>query len=151
MNRTFIIPILISVMLGSLIGKFMVDQYKQNEMVFNEQNKVFVLQQGIYESEDEYNEATANIPFKVLVVEENSFLCYVAMTQNENNIDKIRNYFTNLGVEVYLKEIIVSNYEFINNLSQYDILLSISDTDEEIKSIMQTIISSYNEMVVNNE
>ncbi len=151
MNKTFIVPILVAVLLGSLFGKIMVDQYKENESVFNEQNTVFILQQGIYDTEEEYNAATSSLPFKVMVKDDDKFLCYVAMTKNKNNIDKLMNYFTNLGVEVYQKEVIIDNYEFISSLSQYDILLDISDNDEEIRSIMQTIISSYSEMVLNNE
>ncbi len=151
MNKTFIVPILIAVVLGSLFGNFMFDQYRKNEMVFNEQNKVYYFQQGIYDSIEEYESATSNLPFKVLEVIEGKYYCYVGMTKNSDNIDKLNSYFMNLGIETYINEKIIDNFEFINNLVQFDILLSISDSDEEIEAILNTILSSYEEMVLGSE
>ena len=72
------------------------------------------------------------------------------MTTSMDNAKKIQENYRKKGIELYIKECYVSNNEFVSELSQYDILLSSSKTEEEMNSILSTVLASYEEFVLKN-
>ena len=58
--------------------------------------------------------------------------------------------FSKEDINVSIKKTVINNVEFISNLEQFDILLDNASNSEDIKSINEVILSSYEEMVLNN-
>ena len=72
----------------------------------------------------------------------------MGITTDYDNAKKIQDFYEQQGVELYIKEDEVASDEFFNELSQYDILLESTDTEEEITSVLATILASYEEFVL---
>lgn len=147
-KANFIIPIIISIFLGSTCGKIVFDQYQNKDEVFKENSIVYFLQQGVYSNEESLEKNTKNLSSKVVVEEDDKYYVYIGMTKSLENAKKIKNMYENLGYSVYQKDLSVSNYEFINNLDQYDILLTSASKQEEIQSVVNVILASYEETVL---
>ena len=150
MKANFIIPIIISIVLGGVCGKLVFDQYQLKEEVFNEESGVYFLQQGVYSNEASMQENTKNLSSKVYVVEDGKYYVYVGITKDVTNAKKIKDLYEGKGYSIYQKELPVSNYEFINNLEQYDMLLANATKDEEIQSVLNVILASYEETVLSS-
>lgn len=148
MKVSFIIPIIISILLGSFCGKLVFDQYQEKQLVFEEENTVYFLQQGVYSTEESVTNNTEKLDSKVVVVEDGKYYVYVGITKDLDNATKINNLYKEKGYNLYQKELQVDNYEFINQLEQYDILLNTASTNEEITAVLDTILASFEESVL---
>lgn len=149
MKKSFIIPIIISILLGSICGKLVFSQYQMKEEVFNENNMVYFLQQGVYSTETSLNNNTKSLSSKAVVEEDGKYYVYIGITKNLDNAKKVKEMYEKKGYNLYQKELPITNYEFINNLEQYDILLKSAKKDEEIQSVVDVILASFEETVLN--
>jgi len=148
MKVSFIFPIMISVLVGALCGKFVYWQYQNQEMVLPENEKIYFFQQGVYTIEEVKDENILKLPCSLTIFENDKHYVYVAITNDEENKEKIRKLFQDLGINLYQKEIEVTNLEFLSNLEQYDILLKNAVTNDEIISVLKVILASYEESVL---
>lgn len=146
MKINFLISIMCALLLGFLCANFIFKEYKDNEMVFGLSNTIYFLQYGVYTNMDSADIKTEKY---IEVEEDGKHYVYVGMTTDKDNAEKIQNSYKQKGIDLYIKQNYVSNKEFVSELSQYDILLSSSKTDEEMNSILATVLSSYEEFVLN--
>lgn len=149
MKASFIVPIIISILLGGFCGKLVFDQYQAKEKVFQENNTAYFLQQGVYSTKESLEENTKDLEYKVSVLEDGKYYVYVGITKDLENAEKLKKMYEEMGYNIYQKELPISNYEFLNNLEQYDILLTSSNTTEEMKSVMKVVLASFEESVLN--
>lgn len=150
MKGKFLCTVLISVVLGAICGKVVFNHYQENEMVFQEKSKVYFLQQGVYSQKDTMDENVAKLNASTSVFEDGKYHVYVGITKSVKNVDKIVAMYKDLGMSLYMKEVNISDNEFINNLEQYDILLKSAQTKEEIMAVNKVILASYDEIVLNH-
>lgn len=147
MKMNFLISILCALLLGYLCATFIFKEYKDSESVFGLSNTVYFLQYGVYTKKDSLDiKADKYIELE----EDGKYYIYVGMTTSMDNAQKIQENYKKKGIELYIKECYVSNNEFVSELSQYDILLSSSKTEEEMNSILSTVLASYEEFVLKN-
>ncbi len=149
MKASFIVPIIISILLGGFCGKLVFDQYQAKEEVFQENNTAYFLQQGVYSTEESLVENTKDLAYKVSVLEDGKYYVYVGITKDLDNAEKLKKMYEEMGYNIYQRELPISNYEFLNNLEQYDILLTSSKTNEEMQSVMKVVLASFEESVLN--
>lgn len=145
MKANLLISICCALLLGYLCANFLFSNYQETSTTFGGENKVFFLQYGAYEKEQ---------PKEVLAVphieveQDGNYYVYVGITTDYDNAKKVQDFYEQQGVELYIKEDEVASDEFFNELSQYDILLESTDTEEEITSVLATILASYEEFVL---
>lgn len=147
MKMNFLISILCALLLGCLCATFIFKEYKESENVFGLSNSVYFLQYGVYTTKDSLDIKTEKY---IELEEDGKYYVYVGMTTSMDNAKKIQSTYKEKGIELYIKESYVSNNEFVSELSQYDILLSSSKTEEEMNSILSTVLASYEEFVLKN-
>ena len=88
-------------------------------------------------------------PKDYLVLEEDGrFNVYAGITTKLSNATKIKDIYESENVESVIKPVVIDNVEFINNLKQYDLLLSEVDNKESVISINDVIISRYEELIL---
>ncbi len=145
MKVNLFISVCCALLLGYLCANFLFKGYQQTTSAFDEENKVFFLQYGVYQQEVP-SDISAD-PY-IDVEQEGNHYIFVGMTTDYDNAVKIRDFYQEQGVELYIKEDQVENEEFFNELSQYDILLDSTDTADEITSVLATILASYEEFVL---
>ena len=63
----------------------------------------------------------------------------------------MKEYFNDLGNDIYVKEIKVSNRAFINIVEQYDKLLALTDDGNNINNIVKEVLTKYQELVVDGK
>ena len=146
MKINFLISIVCALLLGYLCANFIFSEYKDSQTVYGESGTIYFLQYGVYTNK-EHEKKNAS---KYLEVKENDkYYIYIGMTTSLENAEKIKKTYKDKGIELYIKSDYVSNKEFVSELSQYDILLDNSKTEEEMNSVLSTVLSSYEEFVLN--
>ena len=120
MKKNFVIPLIISIALGFISAQIVYSTYRD------------------FSLNDEY----------LILEEDGVYNVYVGMTTDLINANKIKNLYSNKNYDTYIKPTVVNNIEFVSNLEQYDILMSEVDNEENIISINDVILSSYEEMVL---
>lgn len=115
--------------------------------VSNEAKKIYFIQRGSYAEKNNMEEDMKNFKNYIFNVEDNMYHAYIALTSSKENSNKIMEMYKSQNIETIEKEKIVDNSEFIEVLNQYDRLLSKTDDSETIKTIINQILSKYEEYV----
>ncbi|HHT38148.1 MAG TPA: hypothetical protein GXZ95_01885 [Mollicutes bacterium] len=150
--KKIIVPIISAIAIGLFIGKVLFSQYEGKvDKVFNEKEKIYVLQQGVYSSLENVTKYTTKLDYYTVEQDDKYYRVYVAITHNKNNVDKLKNYYISKGNNIYVRELTISNPEFLELLKQYDLLLESSSGGDELSQIQKQIISKYDELVLQNE
>lgn len=142
MKKTLTLMI-VSVLLGSLCGKGLYDSYANSQNVFNQNEKIYVLQEGVYSNLESLNRNTKDINPKVIVKENNQYYVYIGISKSLNQIKKIKKVYNKKGYSTYQKEIDINDKEFLVNLEQYDLLLDSAKTSDDILAIQEVVLSNY--------
>lgn len=149
--RVFV-PIIFSILVGYVFGNVIFKQYNHNIIdVFNQTTKVYFLQQGVYSSTDSMQKNTKGLANYIYTKDNNYYRVYAAITKDAGNATKLKEIYTTLGNDIYVKEMEISNDNFINILDQYDRLIKSTDDKSSIIDIVKGILVKYKELVVGNE
>ena len=146
MKKKFVIPLVISIVLGFISAQIVYSTYRKN--LENTDYNVYLIQAGSYNNKDDLEKDFSLDDEYVILEEDGVYNVYVGMTTDLINANKIKNLYSNKNYDTYIKPTVVNNIEFVSNLEQYDILMSEVDDEENIISINDVILSSYEEMVL---
>lgn len=113
---------------------------------FKENNDFYLLQLGTYDSKEIMQRDTRDINPKVYEIKNNKYYVYVGVSSNINNINKLKDIYENQ--EVTTKVINIKDEEFIANLRQFDILIDNTTNKDEILTIEEVVLSSFNKKVL---
>ena len=147
--KKYLFPIVISLCLGIFMSFVIIHQYESLDgiTVSNEAKKIYFIQRGSYAEKNNMEEDMKNFKNYIFNVEDNMYHAYIALTSSKENSNKIIEMYKSQNIETIEKEKIVDNSEFIEVLNQYDRLLSKTDDSETIKTIINQILSKYEEYV----
>lgn len=109
---------------------------------------LYFLQQGVYSNEEIMKQNMSLFKYYIYDLEDDGYHTYVGITKSYENALKVKEYYKEKGYDIYVKENNVKNNSFISVIAQYDILLSEAE-GETIDSICNQILSSYEELVIN--
>lgn len=151
MKHKFFIPIAFSILIGLFFGKVFFDVYDSSSLtVFDEKDKIYLLQIGVYSSKSNMKSSFANYSKYLYLKENDGYHLYIGITKNSEIAKRIKEYYTKKGYSIYIKEIIENNKAFLSILSEYDRIILLA-SDNDMREIEKIIISNYKEMVLNNE
>ena len=88
-------------------------------------------------------EALKNFQYYTYAFENDKYYTYIGITKDDENLEKLKGYYKNLGYVIYVKEQNISDKEFIETLTQYDTLLKNSDDLELTEAVMAQVLSEY--------
>lgn len=148
--KRYIFPLFLCTIIGSLMGFFIIKQYNNPTKIiptFNEQEKLYFLNQGIYESKEIMEKNTNDFSYYVYQEKDNKFYVYVGITKEKDNLDKLTGYFKNKGYIINVEEYEITNESFLTILSQYDELLKNTTDEKTIKAICSQVLSKYEELI----
>lgn len=148
-NINIVVPIICAVLLGYLCASFIFNQYGVNSLVFNENENIYYLQCGAYTTKEASEVKIENIEEKITIKEDNKYYSYIGMTTNIKIAEKIKKLYKEKGVDIYIKSTYIENTDFINQLTQYDVLLNASKNLDEVNSVLKTILATYEELFIN--
>lgn len=138
MKKNFLVPLIISIVLGFISAQIVYTYYRQN-ITSTSYNAYLVKVDGKDEKDEYY------------IFDEEDDTSVVGITTNLLNANKIKKIYENKNEEVYIKPIVIDNIEFVSNLEQYDILIDEVKDEKNIISINDVILSSYKDLVLNTE
>ena len=138
------------------MGNIMFNQYSnKNEDIapasLETSKTLYFLQQGVYSNKENMEKNLESFNYYIYSEKDNLYYVYVAITGNEDNLEKIQGYFSNLGYDLYVKEFTVENASFIEVLNQYEGLLKETSDEQAIKTICSQILTKYEELVLNGQ
>ena len=148
--KKLLILIAVATILGGIGGKLLFSKYENiDELVFNENKKVYLLQEGVYSSKSSLDSNTKDISPKLVVKNNDKYYVYVGITKNYNNAKKIKKMYNDKVYNIYQKEKNIKSDEFLNNVEQFDVLVENTKKEQDISTIQEVILSNYEEMVIN--
>ena len=150
MTKSFFITMLVAILIGAVLGNFLFEQYKlESENVIKEVNSTYFFMEGSYSTESQANNAVSNnIKTYLIVKEDANYIVYLAITKDNNNLDKLKKLYNDLGINCSIKKMSVENEEFLAMLEQMDILLNKTSSNDEILAINEVILANYQEFVL---
>ncbi len=153
MKRKIILPTILSLLIGGYLGYLIFNQYKQNNVTtFNESDEsIYFLQQGVYSNEESILSNTKEISDYIYFKEDDKYKVYVGITTNKENAEKISNIFKDKNIDIYIKEMGISDKAFVEKLKQYDELIKATEDQNVILGIVKQILSEYEQVVKNGE
>ncbi len=149
MTRKFLIWLGIAILVGLISGNLLYKQYEKEQNI-NEDYNSYLLQLGIFNTKEEALSKVANITDYMMIQQGNKYYVYLGISTKKDNAKKVASVFLDEDIDVSIKKTVINNVEFMSNLEQFDILLDSASTKEDIMSINEVILSSYEEMVLDN-
>ena len=140
--KKYFLWIMFALVSGSLLGKVTFDKYKKLEV-----ENTFKVDTNIYALKDDMT----FLDRYIYIQNENIITVYVALSKEEENIDKINDIYKKKDIKLIKESIIINNEEFIQNLSEYEKLLAATDDEKSLLIIENQILSCYEKLVVENE
>ncbi len=151
MKYKFLIPITLSIVLGLFFGKVFFDNYDSSSLtVFDEKDKVYMLQIGVYSSKEKMAANFKNYEKYLYISGEDGYHLYVGVTKDKEIATKIKEYYEKNGYSIYVKENILDNKSFLSVLGEYDKIIEIT-SENDIPEVEKIVISNYKEMVLESE
>lgn len=152
MKKT-IIWVLVALVSGGLLGKFTIDRYEKVEItpVMKVDNDVYALYYGSYSNTDEMSEDIVDIDKYIYIEQNNNVYVYLALAKTNSNAKKFKKIYESKNMDVSVVKITINNEEFIQNLNEYEKLLSATDDENSLMIIENQILSCYTDLVVGHE
>lgn len=146
MKKAFIY-VAVAVLLGGVTGKLLYSKYDDTKEVFNESNRAYFLQEGVYETDDSLMRNTKDISPKVVIKKKNKYYVYVGISKSLDGINKIKKVYNKKGYTTIVKEKEIKDDNYLINLEQYDILLEGATSTNDILTIEEVVLSNYEELI----
>lgn len=148
MKKNFWIPLTIAIVLGFISAQIVYSTYRNN--LSSSSYNAYLLQIASFENVDSISSDMKGNADYLIVNENNMYNVYVGITTDLSNANKIKNIYEKKDIEVYIKPTVINNIEFVSNLEQYDLLISEVENEDNLISISDVVLSSYEEIVLGN-
>lgn len=148
--KKYLLTIVISLMVGFFLSKFLLEQYDNYNgvAVYNEGEMLYFIQYGVFSDYDNMEANTINLENYIYQIDDNKYYVYIGITKNSDNVEKMKNYFTNLGYDPIVKQFYITNQKFIAAVDNYDKVLSTTNDSTVISEIISQGLNSYEEVVI---
>ncbi|MGN1355376.1 MAG: hypothetical protein ACI4WP_01780 [Bacilli bacterium] len=148
MKKTLKISIF-SIALGAIAGIILNNTYKEklSNSFLNEEKTYYFIQEGVYSSTSSMQENTKDLLVKTVDSKNDKQYVYLGITRDEKNAKKLKEIYENKGYQIYIKEQNLSNEEFYNNVTQFDILINSTNKESEILTIEEVVLANYEELI----
>lgn len=143
-------PVLGAIVIGCLLGVLFFNLRIPNES-YAKENNVYYLQYGVYTSVDTMQKNAYQLDNYIYERIDNKYYVYVGITSSSSNANKIKSLYKEKNIELYIKDSYISNPDFLNLLTQYDILLSDAINETDIISVNNVILTDYQELIINRD
>jgi hypothetical protein len=150
--KKIIVPLICAIAIGFVLGEYFFSQYEDKvKPVFQNDEKIYVLQQGVYSSLENVSKYVTKLDYYIVEHDDKYFRVYAAITHNKDNVKRLEDYFVSKGNDIYVRELTTNNADFLELLKQYDLLLESSSGDNEMLQIEKQVLSKYEELILKNE
>lgn len=146
MKKTMVLAV-VFVVLGAICGNYLYEKAPESISVFWEDDTYYFLQEGAYSSKKIMQENVKDLTNKLTTFEDNKYYVYVGITKNKKNALKIQKIYEDIGYQIYIKEVVLDNEEFANNVTQFDLLVNESESSEDVLTVEEVVLANYEEII----
>lgn len=139
MIKGIIVPVLLAIIIGFILGKYVFNNYKDNLYHELSSSKLYLLQSGEYDSIESMREAN-NKGSYVYFKDNNKYKTVVGITKNYDSIDKIKELYSD---NLLVKECYVPNGVLKSKQDEYEILLRKTNDIREVREAVDNILNLY--------
>lgn len=145
--------IILALVSGALLGKITFDFYDNvdTQNVISYDNYVYLLKYGKYDNFDEMKDKVTDVDRYIYIEKENTITAYVALSKTLENINKIKKVYDAKNIKLEVVKEQINNDEFIQNLNEYEKLLSATEEEKSLLIIENQILSCYESVVMMSE
>ena len=153
MKKLFI-TLLVTGLISYLFGNYIFTTYKKNlenvvKRVSSTYETVYMLQYGSYKNREKALDNDLEVSY-ILEKEDGFYKIYIGVTKNLEIANKIRGIYKKTGNDIYIKEKLINDIEFLSFLESYDETI-LKSNDEETINVENDVINKYKELVLNEE
>lgn len=151
--KKYVLWTLFALISGALLGKITFDKYEKIDVknTIKIDTNVYALKYKTYLSVEEMKDDITNIDRYIYIQKDDKVTAYVAISNDKENINKINDIYKVKNIFLTKEIININNDEFIQNLSEYEKLLSVAEDEKSLLIIENQILSCYEKLVVENE
>ena len=151
--KKYLFTFLIAIVCGFFLSYFFIKQYDDYTgiKVSGIGTSLYFVQYGVFSSVESMEKETIALENYVYNIKDNMYYVYVGITKNKENANKIVNHYKNLGYETIIKEYEINNSNFLNQLTNYDNLLSSTNDNTVISSLISQVLAKYEEVVISGQ
>ena len=113
---------------------------------WNQQEKYFFIEEGIYSSYENIISNLSNIREKVIDYDNKKYYVYLGITKDRKNANRLLDLYQKKGLKVHLTEKYLNSEEFLQNVLQFDSLMKEKEEDDEIITIESVVLANYEEI-----
>ena len=151
--KKYLFTFLIALIIGFFLSNFFIRQYDKYTGIkvssFGEE--LYFVQYGVFSTLENMERETIALENYVYNISEDKYYVYVGITSKIENADKIINYYKNLGYETIIKKYEISNKKFLEELKEYDIIISNTTDTTVLSSLISQVLMKYEEVVINGK
>lgn len=149
LKNIFIVFVIVAI--GIITGIYIYNSSNYDtKKVFNENKKIYLMQYGVYKDKGNMENSTKDLLNYFFYKDKDGYHVIIGIVFNKNNSKKIEDIY-DLKDNIYLKEVNISNMEFIETLKQYENLIINSNDNNFIINAEKQVLSKYEELVLNSE
>jgi len=112
---------------------------------------LYFIQYGVYSSIESMEKETIALENYVYNINNDMYYVYIGITSLEENANKIINHYKKLGYETIIKKFQISNAKFKEELTNYDNILKNTTDETVIASLINQILTKYEEVVISGK
>ena len=149
--KKYLFTIIISLLVGFLLSNYILKQYDNYKgiTVYKDGEMLYFIEYGVYDNYSDMEKNTINLENYIYQVDDNKYYVYIAITKNDEVLNKINNYYKKLGYNVTTKEFYVTNSEFIKSIENNDSVLLLTNDEVVIGEVVSEGLTSYEKVVIN--
>ena len=133
---------------GIIVGRNI--YLSKSTQTFSSKDIYYFIQEGVYSSKSIMEENIKNMDLKVVDELDNKYYVYLGITKDESIAKKLKEIYESQGYQIYIKEVSLSNEEFNNNVTQFDLLINATTSEKEILTIEKVVLANYEEIIKKN-
>ena len=138
--KKVVIPCFLSIICGSICGKLIYGIYDKEIDEYISGEKIYLIQAGAYSNYDNMVKNTSLNNYIYYKDDDGLFKSIVGVTENKDNIEKIKNTYSN---EVIVTEYYSTDTELNQKINELDKKLNQTDTKEEIQKLVLEVLNLY--------
>ena len=133
---------------GIIVGRNI--YLSKSTQVFSNKDIYYFIQEGVYSSKSIMEENIKNMDLKVVDEIDNKYYVYLGITKDELIAKRLKEIYESEGYQIYIKEVSLSNEEFNNNVTQFDLLINATTSEKDILTIEKVVLANYEEIIKKN-
>lgn len=148
--KKYLFTFIIALVIGFFLSKFFLGGYKNLDdiKVNTNSDELYFIQYGVFSTLESLEENTISLQNYVYNEDNNLYYVYVGITKEEENANKIVEYYKKLGYDTIIKKFGITNKKFLSILNNYDEVLKNTNDSTAISSVISQVLVKYEEVVI---